>query len=272
MAIIANPPCDEAAILAGPIAPPCTAGAWVLAATILGSSLAFIDGTVVNVGLPGATVFPPRKHIRRAMGGRIVCTFSRRAAPDRRLSRRSLQPSQGLRHWGRNIFDCVSVVRAGAGSKPIDRGSMFAGRGRSAPGPRKPGSDQCFFSARSTRTRDRHVVRLYRYHCGHRWCWEDGSFSTLLAVGLLYQLAHSLIVLALTIWRVPESPAKHGPRTLDWRGALLTTVALGGIVFAFIESAPIAGIAGFVSVSVRRSPSAIFRCHCSAPGISPEPI
>src|SRR5437870_5844689 len=50
---IAKPPCDEAAILAGsPGEPSASAGAWVLAATILGSSMAFIDGTVVNVALP----------------------------------------------------------------------------------------------------------------------------------------------------------------------------------------------------------------------------
>src|ERR1700759_521268 len=58
-----KPSCDEAAIPAMPasqIVPGC--GPWVLAATILGSSLAFIDGTVVNVALPalqsalGATV------------------------------------------------------------------------------------------------------------------------------------------------------------------------------------------------------------------------
>jgi hypothetical protein len=29
-----------------------TNGPWILAATILGSSMAFIDGTVVNVALP----------------------------------------------------------------------------------------------------------------------------------------------------------------------------------------------------------------------------
>ena len=29
-----------------------TKGGWILAATILGSSMAFIDGTVVNVALP----------------------------------------------------------------------------------------------------------------------------------------------------------------------------------------------------------------------------
>src|ERR1700722_4850994 len=53
MAIFARPPCDEAQILAGTCARPTTTnGTWILAATILGSSMAFIDGTVVNVALP----------------------------------------------------------------------------------------------------------------------------------------------------------------------------------------------------------------------------
>src|SRR5271168_5025970 len=63
MGNIARPPCDEAAILAGSCAAPHTTnGTWILAATILGSSMAFIDGTVVNVALPalqsslGATI------------------------------------------------------------------------------------------------------------------------------------------------------------------------------------------------------------------------
>src|SRR5258707_11587655 len=53
MANIARPPCDEAAIRSGaPDCPPAANGRWILAATILGSSMAFIDGTVVNVALP----------------------------------------------------------------------------------------------------------------------------------------------------------------------------------------------------------------------------
>src|SRR6202521_1367379 len=53
MANLAKPPCDEAAIRAGSCEQPATAdGPWILAATILGSSMAFIDGTVVNVALP----------------------------------------------------------------------------------------------------------------------------------------------------------------------------------------------------------------------------
>src|SRR5499427_3927635 len=47
-------PCDENIIRSGAAAAPCSKsrGRWVLAATILASSMAFIDGTVVNVALP----------------------------------------------------------------------------------------------------------------------------------------------------------------------------------------------------------------------------
>jgi EmrB/QacA subfamily drug resistance transporter len=48
------PPCDEGVIRSGQALAPCTRASapWVLAATIIGSAMAFIDGTVVNVALP----------------------------------------------------------------------------------------------------------------------------------------------------------------------------------------------------------------------------
>ena len=53
MATIASPPCDEAAIRSNRCPQSSTVnGPWILAATILGSSMVFIDGTVVNVALP----------------------------------------------------------------------------------------------------------------------------------------------------------------------------------------------------------------------------
>ncbi|HEY8716337.1 MAG TPA: MFS transporter, partial [Candidatus Acidoferrum sp.] len=52
MANIGKGPCDEAVMLASGDQHCVNRGRWVLAATILGSSLAFIDGTVVNVALP----------------------------------------------------------------------------------------------------------------------------------------------------------------------------------------------------------------------------
>src|SRR5438093_13451321 len=47
-------PCDEGVIHSRPASAPCSkfAGRWVLVATTLASSMAFIDGTVVNVALP----------------------------------------------------------------------------------------------------------------------------------------------------------------------------------------------------------------------------
>ncbi|MGH2478499.1 MAG: MFS transporter, partial [Ktedonobacteraceae bacterium] len=54
MATFVKSPCDEGVIRSGASVRPCAphVGVWVLIATILGSSMAFIDGSVVNVALP----------------------------------------------------------------------------------------------------------------------------------------------------------------------------------------------------------------------------
>jgi len=51
---VVREPCDESVVRSRPAIAPCSKsrGRWVLAATILASSMAFIDGTVVNVALP----------------------------------------------------------------------------------------------------------------------------------------------------------------------------------------------------------------------------
>jgi MFS family permease len=53
MTTLIREPCDDGVIRSGRSTNPCpkSSGKWVLAATILGSSMAFIDGTVVNVAL-----------------------------------------------------------------------------------------------------------------------------------------------------------------------------------------------------------------------------
>jgi len=47
-------PCDESVVVSSSTTTPCSprSAPWILAAAILGSSLAFIDGTVVNLALP----------------------------------------------------------------------------------------------------------------------------------------------------------------------------------------------------------------------------
>ena len=54
MATFVKSPCDEGVIRSAPQTVPCArqVGVWVLVATILATSMAFIDGSVVNVALP----------------------------------------------------------------------------------------------------------------------------------------------------------------------------------------------------------------------------
>src|SRR5215210_3942707 len=54
MTNLGKPPCDEGVIRSGKAESPCTptSGPWVLAGTIIGSVMAFIDSTVTNVALP----------------------------------------------------------------------------------------------------------------------------------------------------------------------------------------------------------------------------
>ena len=54
MSQIGKPPCEDGVILNGAMTERCSLPSrrWTLVAAILGSSLAFIDGTVVNVALP----------------------------------------------------------------------------------------------------------------------------------------------------------------------------------------------------------------------------
>ncbi|HEX4543273.1 MAG TPA: MFS transporter, partial [Candidatus Acidoferrum sp.] len=60
-----KPPSDEAAIQSGCLGVPCAERAepWILAVAILGSSMAFIDSTVVNVALPA---------LQASLGGTVI--------------------------------------------------------------------------------------------------------------------------------------------------------------------------------------------------------
>jgi hypothetical protein len=73
-------PCDEAVVHLQPDVKDCgqATGRWVLAAAILGSSITFVDGTVVNVALPllqrelGASVAPLTTTVMSALEERHV--------------------------------------------------------------------------------------------------------------------------------------------------------------------------------------------------------
>ena len=54
-------------------------------------------------------------------------------------------------------------------------------------------------------------------------------------------IAIAVLVLA---WRIAECRPHREARRLDWAGTVLTTLGLGGVVYAFIESSPVAGAIG----------------------------
>jgi MFS family permease len=63
------------------------------------------------------------------------------------------------------------------------------------------------------------------------WLVEHASWRWVFFINLPVAMA----VLALTLWHVPESRGTDRNQRLDWPGVLLTTIGLGGVVYALIE-------------------------------------
>ncbi len=255
MAAAGKPPCDEAAILAASCARPSPrAGPWVLAATILGSSLAFIDGTVVNVALAAI-----QADLRATVADIqwIVESYALILAA-LLLTGGSLGDLYGRRRVftiGVILFASASVWCGFAPNVPQliwARAVQGAGGALLVPGslalisvsfpPEQRGRAIGTWSGFTSITAAIGPVL-------GGWIVEHASWRWVFFINVPI----AIIVIALTVWRVPESFGENGGR-LDWPGALLTTAGLAGIVFALIElpsghpAAPAAGIAGLLAL------------------------
>jgi predicted MFS family arabinose efflux permease len=76
------------------------------------------------------------------------------------------------------------------------------------------------------------------------WFVQHASWRWVFFINLPIALA----VVMLTIWKVPECGSRYDARRLDWAGALLATLGLAGIVYAFIERSLSPGVAGVVAL------------------------
>ena len=246
MANIAKPPCDEAIILARRcVEAPSTSGGWIIAATILGSSMAFIDGTVVNVALPalqstlGATLSEVQ-WVVEAYALFLAALLLTGGALGDLYGRRKVFAT------GVTLFSLASVW---CGMAPNIRHLILA-RGLQGIGGALlvPGS-LALISANFSEDRRGRAIGTWSGFTSITaaigpvlggWFIEHGSWRWVFFINIPLGLA----VLALTLWKVPESSGGDTGAHPDWLGGLLAAVGFGGIVYSLIQSVAIAGVIG----------------------------
>src|SRR5437867_1376878 len=284
MNVAARGPCDEAILRATEASPSSRATArWVLAATILGSSMAFIDGTVVNVALP---VLQESLNASVSSVQWVVEAYSLFLA-----SLVLVGGSLGDRFGRRRVFAIgIAVFAASSAACALAPDVRFLVAARAVQGVGAallvPSSLAILGSAFSSRERGRAV----------------GTWSSLTAIagvigpvagGWLVQVASwravffvnlpiAAVILAIALRKVPETRNPSAGR-LDLPGALLATIGLAALIYRLIE-APGAGwgdprvwgslatgvvaLAAFVFVEARRDhpmmPLDLFRVRAFA--------
>ena len=239
MTVAMRPPCDEAVILAGPPAAPCDRrlGPWILAATILGSSMVFIDGTVVNVALPALQV---------ALGATaadaqwIVESYALLLA-----ALLLVGGALGDRYGRRRIF-AIGVALFAAASVwcglAVDVGQLITARAAQGVGGALlvPGSLAIISASFSEAERGKAIGTWAGFTAVTAafgpvlggWLVENASWRWVFYINIPI----ALIVLAIVLTRVPESRDESSGGPLDLLGALLVTAGLGGLVFGLIEA------------------------------------
>jgi EmrB/QacA subfamily drug resistance transporter len=237
--ITAKPPCDEAFIESRADVGDCaeSVGRWVLAAAILGSSITFIDGTVVNVALPvlqrdlSATVGQTQWVVESyalmlsaliLVGGSLGDLFGRKK----------------IFSLGVLVFGIASVLCGLA----QDASQLIIARGIQGVGAALlvPGSLALISANFSKKKRGRAIgtwsgVTAIAAGIGPvlgGWLIETFSWRWIFFLNVPLVIA----VILITWFRVPESSDDKATKRIDWAGAVLATIGLGGLVFGLIES------------------------------------
>jgi EmrB/QacA subfamily drug resistance transporter len=231
-------PCDEGVVFAARACERADGDRpWVLTATILGSSLAFVDGTVVNVALPAlqrgltATVADVQWVIEAyalflsallLVGGSLGDRFGRRR----------------VYAIGIALFAAASALCGFAGSvRALVMARALQGAGAALV---VPGSLAIIAASFPAEERGRAIGTWSGFSAMTTalgpvlggWLIDHATWRWVFFLNVPIAVA----ALLLLFWRVPESRDVDAPRHLDWTGAILTAAGLGGIVYGLIES------------------------------------
>lgn len=239
MSQIGKPPCEEGVILNGTSATPCSAPSrhWTLVAAILGSSLAFIDGTVVNVTLPaiqrelGATTSEAQWVMESyalflasllLVGGALGDRFGRRR----------------IFMLGVGLFTLASVgCSLSRGVEPLIAARAIQGIGAAL---LVPGS-LALISATFPQSERGAAIGTWSAFSGITAAIGPVIGGFLVehyswALAFLINVPVGIVLLAICTAKVPESKGSADAGPIDVLGASLVTIGLAGLVFAFIEA------------------------------------
>src|SRR6266581_7589196 len=238
MPVFIQEPCDENVIRSAPQTAPCakSRGPWILAATILASSMAFIDGTVVNVALPA---------LQSSLNATAVDVQWVIEAYSLLLSALLLVGGSLGDHYGRRRVFVIGVALFASASAACGFAGnihqLIAARALQGLGAALliPGSLAIISNSFSEDQRGRAIgtwsgLSAITTALGPvigGWLIEHLSWRAVFFINIPL----ALLVILISLWRVPESADKESAG-LDWWGAILGALGLGALVYGLIES------------------------------------
>jgi EmrB/QacA subfamily drug resistance transporter len=231
-------PCDESVIRSRPASAPCSkfAGRWVLVATTLASSMAFIDSTVVNVALPA---------LQTNLSATIIDVQWVIEAYSLLLSALLLVGGSLGDHYGRRRVFLIGVALFALASTwcglAPDIHQLIVARAAQGLGAALlvPGSLAIISSSFPENERGRAIGTWSGFSAITTaigpvvggWLIEHFSWRAIFFINIPI----ALLIMFISLWRVPESSDKES-KGLDWLGAILVTFGLAALVYGLIES------------------------------------
>lgn len=232
-------PCDEAIIRTSASTAPCSEKSrpWVLAATILGSSIAFIDSTAVNVALPTlqsdlhATVVDAQWVIE-SYGLFLSALILVGGALGDSLGRRVMF-----------LFGVVAFAGASAGcgfSYSVRELLLWRSVQGIAAAFLVPGSLSIISSTYDENSRGKAIGTWAGFTTMTTalgpvlggWLIEHASWHWVFFINIPL----AAIVLLISLWHVPESRSSK-KTNIDWLAAAIVTFGLAALVYGFLEAA-----------------------------------